>query len=176
MQTQSYSLLLISLLLFICDIVVISHVRPYGYRLAFWYGPMSISCTPHFKPDAERPWVTREFVTSLHYWYNPKTEQTLLEVAEQIEKWIQYDHDALRSRQRGFSQNVPYNIEILCMEIRGVNFDREVLATKTTTDSFYNEEPFTLRFHNILRYNNTQSHSSSGGGGSRNSSNRCVII
>ena len=112
----------------------------------FGFGPMSISCTPHFKPDAERPWVTRESVTSLHYWYNPKTAQTLLEVAEQIERWIQYDYKALKLRLWGNQ----YNMNILCMEIRGVEFDRDVLATKTTTDNFYNEEPFTLRFQNTL--------------------------
>ena len=112
----------------------------------FGFGSMSISCTPHFKPDAERPWVTRESVTSLHYWYNPKTEQTLLKVVEQIERWIQYDYKALK---QGSVLN-QYNMTILCIEIRGVEFDRDVLATKTTTDNFYNEEPFTFRFQNTL--------------------------
>ena len=117
----------------------------------FGLGYMSISCTPHFKPDAERPWVTRESATSLHYWYNPKTEQTLLEVVEQIERWIQYDYKALNPR----SMRNQYNMNILCMEIRGVEFDRDVLAAKTTTDNFYNEEPFTLRFQSTLRYSNS---------------------
>ena len=137
---------------------------------AYWLfgnGPMSISCTPHFKPDAQRPWVTRESVTSLHYWYDPKTEQTLLEVAEQIEKWIQYDFAALRAQGHRSSYREQYNMNILCMEIRGVEFNREVLATKTTTDNFNNEEPFTLRFCNTW---------SRGGGYNNIEFNCCAII
>ena len=110
----------------------------------FGFGRMSISCTPHFKPDAERPWVTRESVTSLHYWYNPEKEQTLLEVAEQIERWIHHDYEALVSRRTGLFP--VYAMNILSMEIRGVEYDRQALATKTTRDSYRNEEPFTIRF------------------------------
>ena len=110
----------------------------------FGFGRMSISCTPHFKSDAERPWVTRESVTSLHYWYNPEKEQTLLEVAEQIERWIHYDYEALVPRKTGLFAS--YAMNILSMEIRGVEYDRQALAIKTTRDSYRNEEPFTIRF------------------------------
>ena len=44
-------------------------------------------CTPHFKPDAEKPWVTKENKESIHFWFNPYKTQTLLEVAESIEAW-----------------------------------------------------------------------------------------
>jgi len=111
--------------------------------------PMSISCTPHFIPDAESPWVTRESVTSMHYWFNPEKNQTLFEVVEQIEAWAHYDfEETLRNLER----EVPgccfagYTMNIMNMEIRGIKYNREVLAAKTTNDFFHNEETFTLRF------------------------------
>ena len=131
----------------------------------YGFGSMSISCTPHFKSDAVSPWVTRESVTSLHYWFNPQKEQTLLEVAEHIEKWIRYDYLSLEPWNVGFYYN--YNMEILCMEIRGVKYDREVLAGITTSENFHNEEPFTLRYKSW--------HGSSDRGRSNNSG-RCAIL
>ena len=109
---------------------------------------VSISCTPHFKPDAEKPWVTRESTTSLHYWFNPEKRQTLIEVVEQIEAWSSYDFEELVKNL----ENVPsccfsgYTMNIKHIEIRGVKYNREVLATKTTSESFCNEEPFTVRY------------------------------
>lgn len=105
----------------------------------YGFGLMSLCCTPHFKPDAEKPWVTRESASSLHYWFNPEQGQTLLEVVEQIEAWIHQDYQETLQR-RGYTMN------ILNMEIRGVKYNREELATKTTRENLHNEEPFTLRF------------------------------
>ena len=106
---------------------------------------MSLCCTPHFKPDAEKPWVTKESVSSLHYWYNPEKGQTLLEVVEQIEAWMRYDfEDTLQT-------TVSYNMNILSMEICGVKYTREELATKTASESLCNEEPFTLRIRGRQR-------------------------
>ena len=108
-------------------------------RWQYGFGPMSLCCTPHFKPDAEKPWVTKESVSSLHYWYNPEKGQTLLEVVEQIEAWMRYDfEETLQTTAR-------YNMNILSMEIRGVKYTREELATKTASETLRNEEPFTLR-------------------------------
>ena len=110
-----------------------------NFQLQYGFGPMSLCCTPHFKPDAEKPWVTKESVSSLHYWYNPEKGQTLLEVAEQIEAWMRYDfEETLQTTAR-------YNMNILSMEIRGVKYTREELATKTASETLDNEEPFTLR-------------------------------
>ena len=57
---------------------------------------MSMSFTPHFKPDGEKSWVMRESATSLHYWLNPEKGQTLIEVVEQIEEWILNDYEELQ--------------------------------------------------------------------------------
>ena len=100
---------------------------------------MSISCTPHFKHDAEKPWVTKESVSSMHYWFNPEKEQTLIAVVEQIEEWIRFDFAQV-------SQNPNYVMGVQSMEIRGVNYTLDELANKTTGENFRDEEPFTLRF------------------------------
>ena len=110
-----------------------------NFRWQYGFGPMSLCCTPHFKHDAEKPWVTKESASSLHYWYNPEKGQTLLEVVEQIEAWIRYDfEETLQTTAR-------YNMNILSMEIRGVKYTHEELATKTASETLRNEEPFTLR-------------------------------
>ena len=117
--------------------------------MSYPLAPMSISCTPHFKPDVEKPWVTREYATLIHYWFNPEKRQTLLEVVEEIEAWTSYDYE---ETLRKLDNTTPsccfpgYNMNIRNLEIRGVKYDREALAIKTTSESFCNEEPFTLRY------------------------------
>ena len=110
-----------------------------GYGL-YPIAPMSISCTPHFVPDAESPWVTKESLTSMHYWFNPENKQTLLQVVEQIEAWASHDYQVTLRNIGGYTMN------IMNMEIRGVMYNRDVLAGKTTNEYFRNEETFTLRF------------------------------
>ena len=116
--------------------------------LHFPLGPMSVSCTPHFKPDAETPWVTKESITSVHYWFNPEKRQTLLEVVEQIEGWINHDFEETTKEIEPLCESCfcSYSINIRNIEIRGVKYNREALATKTTFESLCNEEPITLRF------------------------------
>lgn len=116
--------------------------------LQFPIAAMSISCTPHFIPDAEKPWVTRESTTSLHYWFNPENRQTLMEVVEQIEAWSSYDFEEIVKNLENVTDCCfsGYTMNIMNMEIRGVKYNREVLATKTTSECFCNEETFTLRY------------------------------
>ena len=103
---------------------------------------MSISCTPHCKHDAEKPWVTKESASSMHYWFNPEKEQTLIEVVEQIEEWIRYDVEEV-------TLNRNYRMGVQSMEIRGINYTREELANKTTGGNLRDEEPFTLRINSM---------------------------
>ena len=55
--------------------------------MSFYVGYSTATCASHFKPDAEEPWVTKETKELMHYWFNPRRTQTLLEVAETIEAW-----------------------------------------------------------------------------------------
>ena len=117
--------------------------------LHFPIGPMSVSCTPHFKPDAEAPWVTKDSITSFHYWFNPEKRQNLLEVIELIEGWVYHDFSETAQEIEPVSKSCfcAYSISIRSIEIRGIKYNREALASKTTFESLCNEEPFTLRLH-----------------------------
>ena len=50
---------------------------------------LTLSCTPHFKDDAERPWITQESITSVSLWFNPDGGSTLEDIAETIENFVQ---------------------------------------------------------------------------------------
>ena len=116
------------------------------YSVQYGFGPMSISCTLHFKSDAEKPWVTKESISSIHYWFNPEkeVEQTLIEMVEQIEAWMDYDYR--ETLQKSYATH-GYVMNILNMEICGVKYTHEELATMVTIKYIHNEEPFTLRYH-----------------------------
>ena len=45
----------------------------------------TITCTPHIKEDAERPWITQEGDGQISVWMHPKSSMTLEEVAKLVE-------------------------------------------------------------------------------------------
>ena len=119
------------------------------------------TCTPHVKPDAEKPWVTKESNTILHFWFDPRKTQTLLEVAEAIETWAVNEYQKETKQFEGSIDNVPcclrcciqindneYHATITEMEIRGESYDREAMATKYTNELLRDAEPITLRTEN----------------------------
>ena len=120
------------------------------------------TCTPHFKPDAEKPWVTKESNTIIHFWFDPRKTQTLLEAAEAIETWAAYEYQNETKKQvKASIDNVPccmrcclhindneYHAAITKMEIRGESYDRDAMAVKYTNELFRDGEPITLRTEN----------------------------
>ena len=106
----------------------------------------SISCTPHFKSDADNSWVTKESHVLIHYWFNPAKGGTLLQVAEGIEDWARRDYsEQVRQSPMAGCFGSSYNLVINTMEIRGVAYDRPVMQNYTIQDTLHDEEPFTLR-------------------------------
>ena len=113
----------------------------------------SITCTPHFKSDAEKPWIIKETSTLIHYWFNPGKPHTLLEVAEAIEVWVvsEYAEDIKQAKAIYDSScciKANYTepqATIYKMEIRGVSYDRETMAVKYTNECLHDEEPITVR-------------------------------
>jgi len=117
--------------------------------------PYSVTCIPHFKPDTEKPWVTSESNVLMHYWFNPGKKQTLLEVAESIEAWALHEYEEEITQTKAYMDStcctcciiVNYNefhMTINKMDIRGVTYDHEAMATKSN-DCLHNEEPIILR-------------------------------
>jgi len=117
----------------------------------------SVTCTPHFKSDAEKPWVTRESGVLIHYWFNPGKTETLLEVAECIEAWALHEYEEeIKQTKTNLTSTwslhccaiinySKYQVTINKMDIRGVTYDREAMAIKTVNDCLRDEEPITLR-------------------------------
>ena len=117
---------------------------------------ISITCTPHFKHDAENAWVTREGQGSIHYWFNPDKIKTLLEMAESIEAW------SLNDFQQQAGQvampcpcckppSVDYSLTINSMEIRGRTYDRQAMASCEVSSTIHNEEPFNISVRSSTR-------------------------
>jgi len=108
----------------------------------------SISCTPHFKDDAENPWITRESQLLIHYWFNPGKTQTLHQVVESIEAWGLNEYQQQVQRSSALKCCYPdYSLTIDNVEIRGTTYDRQAMTTLYTSSALHNEEPFTMRVH-----------------------------
>ena len=119
----------------------------------------TVTCTPHVKPDAEKPWVTKESNKILHFWFDPRKTQTLLEAAEAIEAWAVCEYEKEKEQFKASIDNVPscsgccvagvsdneYHLTIIKMEIRGESYDREAMAVKYTNELLRDAEPITLR-------------------------------
>jgi len=103
---------------------------------------VTISCTPHFKFDAENAWVTKDSHTAIHYWFNPDQIQTLLQVAESIENWAVNDYKQQAAQASGCAGK--YAININSMQVRGTTYDRQAMASCQVSDKLSNEEPFNL--------------------------------
>lgn len=110
-----------------------------------------VTCTPHFKSDADNAWVTRDGYTSIHYWFNPGKAQTLLEVLETIEAWTTRENEQIAqniSQANNSFVKVKHSGVLqtfTTMEIRGVTYDRDTMAGKYVSDCFHDGEPITLR-------------------------------
>ena len=116
----------------------------------------TVTCTPHCKPDAENPWVTKETKELIHYWFNPGKIQTLLEVAETIEAWATREYEEEAKQAKASMNAVPcsccivikdneFHATITKMEIRGVSYNREEMAHKYARDCLHDAEPVTLK-------------------------------
>ena len=99
---------------------------------------MSISCTPHFKDDAERAWVTQDSLTAVSVWLNPELGLTLEDMAETIEQFVH--------TMPGFSSKVA-SCTFHSFVIRGEVFTKDslMLSGHMAGDKFHDGEQFTVR-------------------------------
>jgi len=106
----------------------------------------AITCIPHFKDDADNPWVTKKSDVLIHYWFNPDETHNLLQVAESIEAWNQ-NHFQQTMQEIGLLACCVCNYSfIICnMEIRGKIYDWQAFEILSTKSILHNEEPFTMR-------------------------------
>lgn len=99
---------------------------------------MSISCTPHFKDDAETAWVTQDSLTTVSLWLNPDRGLTLEDVAETIEQFVH--------TMPGFSSQIA-SCTLQSLVIRGEVFNKDslMLSAHMAGDKLHDGEQFTVK-------------------------------
>ena len=111
---------------------------------------LTISCTPHFKDDAQQPWwVTQENVLGFGYWFNPKEGLTLEDMATAVENFA--DSNLNKMQPQTVNVNVRSSGRIESVTIRGQNYSREALVNYRASDCLYDGEVF-----NVSLLQNTQ--------------------
>ena len=103
-----------------------------------------VTCVPHFKPDAEASWVTKENKHLINYWFNPNIARTLLQVAGDIEAWADNDYLSRFNRLPGSCVIREYHLNVETMEIRGTTYDRQRMAQSDASSILHDAEHFTI--------------------------------
>ena len=96
---------------------------------------LSISCTPHFKNDAETAWVTQDSLTTVSLWLNPDRGLTLKDVAETIEQFV--------NTMPGYSTQIS-SCTLQSIAIRGEVFTNNMSA-HMARDKLHDSEQFTVK-------------------------------
>ena len=101
-------------------------------------GSVGISCTPHFKDDAETAWVTQDSLTTVSLWLNPDRGLTLEDVAETIEQFVH--------TMPGFSSQIA-SCTLQSLVIRGEVFNKDslMLSAHMAGDKLHDGEQFTVK-------------------------------
>ncbi len=98
---------------------------------------MSISCTPYFKQDAEKAWVTQDSLTSVKLYFNPDHGLTLEDIAQTIEQFVH--------TMPGYSTQVA-SCTVASIAIRGEHYSKDSLMSgHMAADKFHDGEQFTVR-------------------------------
>lgn len=97
----------------------------------------TVTCTPHFKSDAEQPWVVQEGVGVISLWMHPDSNMTLEDVAALIESFASSQVDQRMINYSGRIHNATF---------RGQTIVREQMSARLARDYVRDGEPFNLRF------------------------------
>lgn len=105
---------------------------------------VNVTCVPHFKPDAEASWVTKESKHLIHYWFNPNMTSTLLQVAGDIEAWADNDYLTRINRLPAPCVVGRYHLTVETMDIRGATYDRQKMAQSDASSILHDAEHFNI--------------------------------
>ena len=112
-------------------------------------GSYTVTCTPHFKNDAERPWITQEGVGIISISLHPKSEITLEDVAKLIENFASRQVADRLATQPTVTQimNVQFRRTVYNMTFRGEIIQRAQMVNYRAVDYMYDGEPFNLLYN-----------------------------
>ena len=109
----------------------------------------TVTCTPHFKIDAESPWITQEGVGIISISLHPKSEITLEDVAKLIENFSSRQVADRLATQPILTQamNVQIRHTVDDITIRGEIIQRAQMVNYRAVDYLYDGEPFNLLYN-----------------------------
>ena len=112
-----------------------------------------LSCTPRFKDDADHPWVTLESPLQVSYWFNPKSEVTLEDVATAMENFASSNFNKKLQLQGGVPGpvSVTYSGRIHSDTIRGQIYSRETLVNYRAVQYLHDGEVFNMDYLQTVR-------------------------
>ena len=111
----------------------------------FNYG-VTITCSPHFKKDAEQPWVTQEGDGIISLWMHTRLSLTLEKVAKLIENAAISQAQSQAGNLSGWDLHYQYTATIHNMTIRGRTISQEEMASYPAKDHIRDGETFNLLY------------------------------
>ena len=112
-------------------------------------GSHTVTCTPHFKNDADRPWITQEGVGIISISLHPKSDITLEDVAKLIENFASRQVTDQRATQPAAIQamNIQFRNTVYNMTFRGEIIQRAQMVNYRAVDYMRDGEPFNLLYN-----------------------------
>ena len=105
-----------------------------------------LTCTPHFKPDADQPWITMDSITAISLWISPNTPMTLEDVAQLIENFAHTQFQQQVAAQPTVG-NYQYQGRIINMQFRQQNIHRNQMTSFAASNYVRDGEPFNFIMH-----------------------------
>ena len=116
---------------------------------------VTYSCTPHYKEDADKPWVTLESQLAFSIWLSPKSSMTLEDAAKLIESFaagqVSQQLAQTAAHRPYVHANLDYQGVVYIMTFRGRNIQRSQMTNCSVKDYMREGEPFNLIFTQTYR-------------------------
>lgn len=112
---------------------------------------MTVSCTPHYKDDVEKPWCNREGIINIALFLSPKSTMSLEDLAKMIEEFLHTIHTdsstSTQTNQGAFqtNMNVKYQVNVRSMVFQGESMPRSAQMSTLQAKTFLrDQEPFSV--------------------------------
>ena len=109
----------------------------------------TVSCTPHYKDDVDKPWCSQVGMMNVAIFLSPKSTMSLEDLAKMIEGFLHTVHadSGMQANQGMFQTNVSvkYDINIRSMVFQGESMPRSAQMSTLQAKTFLrDQEPFNV--------------------------------
>ena len=114
---------------------------------------VTCSCTPHYKEDADKPWVTLESEQAYSIWLSPKSSMTLEDAAKKIENFEERQVYQQLAEEAALNPLANYNYQgtVCNMTFQGQVIQRSHMTDYSAKDYMREGESFNLLFTQTFR-------------------------